>query len=180
MFNSTFFNSLLVASYITLTSGLAQAADNLFMEGSLVADPCVITPGKEKIEVKFGVIPDKNLYHYPRAKTTPFTLELSECDLSLGKTVRVSFKGSESLQLPGYLNITIAGKASGAVIGLETPEGVLLPINKELGKLYDLTAGTTALKMQAYVRGEPDTIKNENVVTGEFESTFATFDLEYE
>lgn len=181
MFNWTFFNSLLVVSCFALTPGLTHAADkNLFMDGMLVADPCVIAPGKENIEVNIGVVPDKNLYHYPRAKTTPFTIELSECDLSLGKTVQVSLKGSESLQLPGYLNINIAGKRSGAVIGLETPEGEFLPINKELGKLYELTEGTTVLRMQAYVRGEPETIKNENVVLGEFENTVATFYLKYE
>ncbi|WP_222438032.1 fimbrial protein [Serratia fonticola] len=181
MFNRTLFNSFLVASYLALTPGLAHAADkNLFMEGTLVADPCVIAPGKETIEVNIGVVPDKNLYNYPRAKTTPFTIELSECDLSLGKTVNVSLAGSESLELPGYLNISIAGKTSGAVIGLETPEGNFLPINKELGKLYDLTAGTTVIKMQAYVRGEPETVKNRNVGIGQFENTIATFYLKYE
>lgn len=181
MFNWTFFNSLLAISCFALAPSITQAADkNLFMDGVLVADPCVIVPGKENIEVNIGVVPDKNLYHYPRAKTTPFTIELSECDLSLGRTVNVSFEGSESLQLPGYLNINIAGKKSGAVIGLETPEGEFLPINKDAGKLYDLTAGTTILKMQAYVRGEPDTVKNRNVGLGEFEGTIATFYLKYE
>lgn len=181
MLNWTFFNTLVVVSCVTLAPGLTLAADkNLIMEGNLVAEPCTIAPGKETITVDFGVIPDKNVYNYSRAKIKPFAIELIECDLSLGKTVRVSFKGPESLQLPGHLDINIAGKKSGAVIGLETPEKEFLPINKDLGKLYDLTEGTTILNMQAYVRGEPETIKNWNVGLGSFENTITTFYLNYE
>lgn len=150
------------------------------MDGELVAEPCTIAPGKETITVDFGVIPEKNIYNFSRSKIKSFAIELVECDLSLGKTVWVSFDGSESLQLPGHLNITIAGKKSGAVIGLETPEGEFLPINKDLGKLYDLTEGTTILPMQAYVRGEPETVKNWNVGLGSFENATLRFYLHYE
>ncbi|MFV8979235.1 fimbrial protein [Serratia fonticola] len=180
MSNWTCFNYLLVVSFLALTPCLTRADDNLFFDGNLVAEPCTIAPGKETVTVNIGVIPDKNLYNYPRAKTTPFSIELSECDLSLGKTVNVSFKGAESQQLPGHLDIFIAGKRSGAVIGLETLEGEFIPINKEVGKLYDLTDGTTLLNMQAYVRGEPEAIKNISIGLGEFESAIATFFLNYE
>lgn len=181
MSSRTFFNYLLIVSCLALTPCLTRAADkNLFMEGTLIADPCIVAPGKEVIEVDLMGIPEKNVYDYPRTRTTPFTIELSECDLSLGNTVKISFAGSESLQLPGYLNIVIAGKKSGAVIGLETSEGEFLPINKELSKSYDLMAGTTLLYFRAFVRGEPETVKNQNVVLGDFDHTIATFNLSYE
>ncbi|WP_394854504.1 fimbrial protein [Serratia marcescens] len=145
--------------------------------GELVAEPCVIPPGEENIELDFGTVIDKYLYLNQRTAGKEFTIQLTECDLSLGETVSVSFSGTESVALPGLLAIS-SGGASGIAIGLENVSGELLPLNQPSGKLR-LQEGSNRITLKAYVRGEPEAIKNKSIARGEFVST-ATFLLDYE
>lgn len=145
--------------------------------GVLVAEPCVIPPGEENIELDFGTVIDKYLYLNQRTPGKEFTLRLAECDLSLGDTVSVSFSGTESVALPGLLAIN-SGEASGIAIGLENTAGELLPLNQSTSK-YRLQAGSNRIMLKAYVRGEPGAIKNKTLGRGAF-SAAATFLLSYE
>lgn len=81
---------------IGLTSAAFAIPDNLYFHGILVDEPCTIKPGDETVVLDFGNIPDKNLYAYKRTPSKLFQLRLSECDLSIGKSVKITFKGKAS------------------------------------------------------------------------------------
>ncbi|EMJ4651133.1 fimbrial protein [Serratia marcescens] len=157
---------------------LACTADNLRFSGALVAEPCVIPPGQETIALNFGSVVDKYLYTNQRTPGMPFEINLAECDLSLGKTVTVTLSGSESAALPGLLALAPGSQAAGIGIGLETPEGKKVPINRP-GDKFSLASGVNGIRLWAYVRGEPNAIAQKTIVRGTFGGT-ATFTLEYE
>lgn len=163
---------------LLLCSQLSLAAENMRLHGALVAEPCVIPPGDETVVLDFDTVIDKYLYLNTRTPGQPFTLHLAQCDLSLGKTVRVTFSGTESAALPGLLALSGGSQASGIAIGMETPQGGSLPINQQ-GKAQTLVSGTNILTAQAYVQGEPDALKHKTIERGPF-SAVATFSLEYE
>ncbi|MGP1113733.1 fimbrial protein [Serratia sp. CY54717] len=169
----------LLATVLVLNAGAAlAAANNLRLHGALVAEPCVIAPGDEEIALDFGTIIDKYLYLNTRTLGQTFEIHLTECDVSLGKTVAITLLGTESLALPGLLAINADSQVKGIAIGLETPEGKALPMNKTSDK-YSLRAGGNSVALQAYVRGEPQAIERKTIGRGAF-GAVATFRLEYE
>lgn len=169
-------NAVLIAGVLAF-SGQVQA-DNVRLHGALVAEPCVIAPGDENVRLDFGTVIDKYLYANERTHGQAFDIRLGECDLSLGKTVKVTFSGTENLRLKGLLAIDGGSKASGIAIGMETQGGQPLPLNKA-GEGYRLVAGNNTLTVLAYVQGEPEAIAQRRIVRGPF-SAIATFRLEYE
>lgn len=156
----------------------AMAADNVHLYGALVAEPCVIPPGDEEVQLDFGTIVDKYLYQNVRTQGQTFEIRLAECDITLGKTVKVVFTGMENTALPGLLAIDVGSGAKGIAIGLETLEAKPLPLNKPSDD-YVLQAGNSLIALKAYVRGEPQAIANRTIGYGPF-SAVATFSLEYE
>ncbi|WP_261397443.1 fimbrial protein [Serratia fonticola] len=162
-----------------LTAGSVQAAENnVHLYGALVAEPCVIPPGEENIVLDFGTVIDKYLYLNNRTLGQQFSIHLTECDLSLGKTVSVTFLGTENVALPGLLAIDGGSQAKGIAIGLETKQAKPVPINQASDK-YLLQDGDNRISLKAYVQGEPDAIRNQSIERGPFSAT-ATFSLEYE
>ncbi|MBL5905352.1 fimbrial protein [Serratia fonticola] len=166
------------AAALLLCSQPSIAAKNMRFHGALVAEPCVISPGDETVVLDFDTVLDKYLYMNTRTHGQPFKLHLSQCDLSLGKTVKVTFSGDGSAVLPGLLALNGASQASGIAIGMETPQGELLPINQP-GKAQALANGSNTLTVQAYVQGEPEALAKKAITRGPF-SAVATFSLEYE
>ncbi|MBP6081766.1 MULTISPECIES: fimbrial protein [unclassified Providencia] len=159
--------------------GLAQAIpDNLYFHGILVSEPCVIKPGDESIRLDFGNVPDKNIYAYGRTVSEAFSINLAECDTSIGKSVNVTFSGTPSLVLPGYLALQDNSRADGFAIGIEDETGTFLPINTK-GEKLPLSDGSTQLKFKAYLKGEPDAIAQQKIKRGPF-NAIATFKLDYE
>ncbi len=156
----------------------AGAADNLRFSGALVAEPCVIPPGQETIALDFGGVVDKYLYQYQRTPGLAFEIALADCDLALGKTVSVTLLGSESQALPGLLALAPGSGAAGIAIGLETPAGAALPINRA-GDKITLRPGANAVRLRAYVRAEPGALANKTLEYGAF-GAVATFNLSYE
>jgi type 1 fimbria pilin len=146
--------------------------------GNLVAEPCVIPPGDEEISLDFDTIIDKFLYQHTRTLGQTFEIRLTECDLTLGSLVSVTFQGTESLALPGLLALDGGSQATGVAIGLETPQARPLPLNKASDK-YRLDKGTNLIALRAYVQGEPTAITNQSIGLGAFTAT-ATFNLDYE
>lgn len=182
-----FSRSLLYASLLisTLAAGSNvyaaeenSSSDNLRFSGQLVAQPCIIDEGNESRELNFDTVIEKFLYIHGRSNSRSFSLLLSECDLSVGKTVRISFDGVRSLALPNLLAVTEGGETSGIAIGLETSDGSPLPLGKETSD-YQLKAGSNEIFFKAYVQAEPEAINNKNIVLGPFKAV-ATFYLEYE
>lgn len=157
--------------------GSSQALDNnLQISGTLVTEPCMLDVNNNTQTVDLGTIIEKGLYKDVRAPGVPFTISLTECDISLGNTVNLTFSGAESTALPGYLTATGTG-GSGVAIGIETPEGQNLPVNEEMTG-FALNDGTTDIVLQAYVQAEPDAIENQSLVPGAFSAT-ATINAEY-
>ncbi len=158
--------------------GNGVAAENMRFHGALVAEPCVIPPGKEVIQLDFGSVVDKYLYLNQRTHGIPLVIQLAECDLSVGKTVSLTFSGNENPRLPGLLLPEAGSQAAGIAIGLETPEGQMLPLNQSSAK-YPLRTGNSEVQLRAYVQGEPQAIAQKNITHGAFNAT-ATFILGYE
>lgn len=161
-----------------LLSMSAYGADNMKLHGALVAEPCVIAPGDEAVELDFGTVVDKYLYLNGRTLGNPFTLHLSQCDLSLGRMVKITFSGTENSRLPGLLALAGGSTASGIAIGLETEGGKALPLSHASDK-YPLVADNNLITLKAYVQGEPQAISGKTIGRGAFTSV-ATFNLEYE
>ncbi|UIM55645.1 fimbrial protein [Serratia marcescens] len=159
-------------------SALAAGDNNLYLHGALVAEPCVIPPGDEEITLDFGTIIDKYLYLNTRTLGQAFEIHLEECDLTLGKTVSVTFTGTENHALPGLLAIDGGSEAKGIAIGFETPSAKPLPLNTQSGKSL-LQDGGNTIALRAYVQGEPLAIADQTIGRGAF-SAVATFNLEYE
>ncbi|WP_053270023.1 fimbrial protein [Pseudomonas chlororaphis] len=155
-----------------------SGADNMYFHGALVAEPCLIPPGEEVLELDFGTVIDKYLYLNQRTHGQRFQLHLAECDPSISKTVSVTFTGSESVELSGLLALDPTSQASGIAIGIETLEGRTLPIG-DSSRAYLLSSGDNLIEFKAYVRGEPTAIANRNIKRGPFRAV-ATFGLEYD
>lgn len=158
-------------------SNSALAADNMYFHGALVAEPCTLRPGDEDIRLDFGSVVDKYLYAHGRTPGKAFSLTLQDCDLSLGKTVKVTFTGAESSALPGLL-APDGGSPAGIALGIETMAGAPVALNKP-SQSYALANGNNSLQLQVYIRGEAAAIAQKSIGLGAF-SSVATFTLEYE
>lgn len=168
---------LLLGVYAPATA-VTPSSVNIAYSGNLVTDPCTILPGNEEIQLDFGRVIDKQLYLNNRTQGQLFEIRLTECDLALGKTVKVTFTGTENSALPGLLAIDAASEATGIAIGLETLEAKPLWFNKKSDG-YPLQAGNSRIALKAYVRGEPQALTDKTLGRGPF-SAVATFNLEYE
>ncbi|MBB3320760.1 fimbrial protein [Atlantibacter sp. RC6] len=154
----------------------AQALDhNLQFSGTLVSEPCTLDPQTTDLDVNFQSIVRGSFFLYTRTSSVPFTINLTGCDVTLGDKVTITFAGTESSALPGYLAVT--GAATGVAIGMETPEGTPLPFNKPTPE-YTLSPGTNSLTLHAFLQGEPDAIAQQTITSGDFTAT-ATFELNY-
>lgn len=161
---------------LTVAGPLQALENNLQISGTLVTEPCTLDVNNNTQTVDFGTVIEKGLYKEVRTPGVPFTISLTECDVSLGKTVNLTLTGAESTPLSGYLIATGSG-SSGVAIGIENTEGKNLPVNEALSG-FALNDGTTDIVLQAFVQAEPDAIKNQSLVPGAFSAT-ATIDAEY-
>lgn len=157
---------------------LAAGDNNVYLYGTLAAEPCVIQPGDEEIPLDFGTIIDKYLYLNTRTLGQAFEIRLKECDLTQGKTVSVNFTGTESSALPGLLALDGSSTATGIAIGFETQSAQPLPLNQASNKSL-LQEGNNTIALKAYVQGEPGALRDQSIKRGPF-SAVATFHLEYE
>lgn len=166
--------ALLTGTLILPTS----AADNMKLYGALVEEPCTIKPGDENIHLDFGTLVDKYLYTHQRTQSKAFQLQLLDCDTHLGKTVRISLSGTESLMLPGLLALDGGSQEQGVAIGFETSNGQSLKLN-EWSPNNLLSNGKNIILLRAYVQGEPQAIAQRNIKQGIF-TAIATFVLRYD
>ncbi|XTZ40645.1 fimbrial protein [Salmonella enterica] len=161
---------------MSATAAAKAVANNLKFDGTLVDDPCQLDPNTTDITLDFGTVIDKYLYLNTRTHSQPFTLRLQGCDTTLGNQVEITFKGTESNELPGLLTLS-QSSASGIAIGMEMADGTSIPFNKTL-PAFALTNGVSTITLQSYVQGEPSAITNHNIGRGTFKAV-ATFELNY-
>lgn len=164
-----------------LLAGLAApcVAGTVNFDGTLIEDACEIYPGDEAVELDFGTVIDKYLYLNSRTHSQPFAIRLINCDLALGREVKVTFSGMASGALPGYLALDSSSTAKGVAIGLENGAGELLAINSGKYTQQLQVGNNNALNLKAFVQGEPLALQNKSIQRGAFTAT-ATFTLEYE
>lgn len=157
---------------------LSAQSETVQFDGTLVEDACEVYPGDENIELDFGTVIDKYLYMNTRTHGQPFSIRLINCDLALGREVKVTFTGTESLALPGLLALNTGSQASGVAIGLETMHDNPVKINNTK-IIAPLSLGNKNLNFKAYVQGEPNALLTKTIGRGAFEAT-TTFMLEYQ
>ncbi|PBI80449.1 hypothetical protein A9993_12230 [Rahnella victoriana] len=162
-----------VASWMMGFSSWAFAADNIKFKGTLVQQACSVATADADISVDFESINDKDLYANTRTSSRPFSLKLSDCKLTVAKTVSVTFSGAPNTKITGAL--LIPGD-KGIAVGLEDKNGAAIKVDDE--KIYPLTAGSNVLDFKAYIIGEPDALQNKTIVLGDF-SSIANFTLDY-
>lgn len=154
------------------------AADNLYISGTLVNEPCTLAEEDRLIEQDFGNIVDKELYINGRTLGLPITLHLQNCDMDVGKQiVNITFIGNESIESKGFL-MTSSANVKGLLVGLETKNGTNLPLHK-MHHMSVLTAGDNLLRFNAYLQGEPKVLANHTLGRGAFAAAL-TFALSYE
>lgn len=168
------FTGLVVIALLSVSTALL-AADNLSITGSLVNEPCELDPNTSTLKVNFGSVIEKTLYSENRTKGVPLRVTLMNCDLNLGAQASLTFTGKESA-LPGFLATSGIG-SSGVVIGLEKLDGTPVPFNKA-SQAYTLTSNTNTLSLRAFVKAEPDAIKDKSLMPGAFNAA-ATFEVGY-
>lgn len=161
----------------------APPVDAVF-HGELVEDPCIIDPTGSDLEVDLRSRESAFFYGHavdPVTTPIPFKLTLADCDLSLGKTVKITLTGDPDLDEPGLLKIK--GTAKGIAIGLDsTQEGTItaMPVNQQATS-YQLKGNgvKNVLTFQAYLKGKKDAIENKTIEEGDY-SAMVQFGLEYE
>jgi len=162
-----------------LFGGPAQAADNLEFTGALVEAACNLRAGDDDIELNFNTVIDRYLYRYGETPVRAFSLHLDDCDNSVLTGVKLTFKGTESTELPGFLAFDGGSTASGVVVGLQTAGGQLLPINDTSGMSLTLPSGNLIIPLQAYLKAEPTAQNTQAIELGNFKAT-AEFLLTYQ
>lgn len=146
------------------------------IKGRLVFEACTLSVKSEEISLEFGSIVKNYFYTADRTPSEPFSVELENCDTTISKEASITFRGTESIALPGLL-VPDNGTLPGLAIGIETPEGEPLPLSKT-SPAYALSDGATTLNFQGYVQAEPDAIKDKTLVAGDLSAT-ATFEISY-
>lgn len=154
------------------------ADNNLQISGELVAEPCTLDTASSDITLDFGNLVSKYFYQTSRTPGEPFAIVLTECDISLGSSATVTFKGSESAELPGLL-VPNDGDTHGIAFGIETDEESPRPLAlNKASPIFTLTNGTSTLALRGYVQAEPAAIAAKSILAGAFIAT-ATFEIDY-
>lgn len=155
------------------------AADNVRFYGVLSAQPCDIAADDENISVDMRTILNHTLYQHKRTAGTLFDINLIDCKPELAKTVRVTFKGPESDELKGLMQIpSVTATGTGVAIGLELLDGRMLPFNQAT-RIHSLSSGLNQITLRAYVQAEPSAIAHRRIALGPFQ-VISTFTLSYE
>lgn len=171
---------------LLLMAGMAQhsaqaASADVVLKGSLVAEPCTVTAGSDgdNVVVDFGTIAEKTFYSLKSRRTwlQPFHILLKECDLSLGKTVKITFTGTEDPEQSGLLAVKGNNGVAHVAVGLQTPDGQAFDFNQQ-SDVYMLQSGITQLDFKAYLQASDEGVRTESVGRGVFEAV-STFELEY-
>lgn len=165
-------NRSLFPVFLLIYSASAFSDTDVVFDGVLIAEPCSISPSSEEQVVDFKNIPSKTFISNNRTVPEKFGLQLKECDLSLGQTVTVSFKGRESDNAAG--NFATDGDAKGISIALEDSKGNPVHPNQP-AEAISLNEGDTLLEYNAYIQADDYS----RVDFGDFTSS-VTFSFEYE
>ena len=154
-------------SGLMLTLPALSAENNLKITGNLVTEPCTLDLNSSDISLDFGNLVSKYFYTADRTPAMPFSVVLTGCDTSLGDSATVTFQGTESQELNGFL-VPDDGDTHGIAFGIETDDSAA----------FTLTDGENRLNLRGFVQAEPKAIAARSIKPGAFTGT-ATFEIEY-
>jgi type 1 fimbria pilin len=169
---------MLLAFAFLLHVGGAKAQSDVNFSGTLVQEPCTLSPDSSDITVDFRSVVIPYLYTNEHSPPELFRIRLTDCDTSLGARASVQFTGTEDADQPGLLAMGAGSLAQGVAIGIHTLKGEAVPINKP-SRQFTLSDGNTTIYLAAYVQASPLAKQNKNIVAGAFNAT-ATFEMIYD
>lgn len=157
----------------------AQAIDLQF-KGNLIYDACTVNITDEALQVIMHTRSPADFYDDPRGPAKAFQIHLEDCDTSIADSVKVSFIGSESAELDGYLAINGESGSKGIAIGIENVMGTLIKLN-DTAVVHQvvLNQGNTVIDLRAFLQAEPSALTNQSIALGSYSST-VTFMLDYQ
>lgn len=174
-------NMLFIITFVfsILYTEAALANENSIVanfSGTLLEDqPCTVRPGDDEIDLDFSSINRPYLISEKRTRGFPFTIHLDDCDTMEHGTVKIYFTGAESVNTPGLLAPDRSSITDGIAIGLETMDGILLPVNDPAKSFSLQLEHSTTFNLQAFVQ-----VAEENkVIEGNFHVS-ANYVLEYD
>lgn len=154
-----------------------QGNGTITFKGSIIDAPCSITQESQFQTVEMGQISNAALKDGGQSSPKSFQIQLTGCDVSLLKTAKATFSGTQTGST-GLL--AISGTASGASLAIADHNGTLIPLGTE-SVAQELSDGDTSLMFSAYLQGDvaAEGGAATTIVPGEFE-TFANFTLAYQ
>ena len=159
----------------------SEKNEQISFYGALVNEPCSLSPGVtgSDMTVDFGTIPEKNFYlsQSGYAWSAKFSIQLENCDLSIGNQVKLTFNGDEDKEQSGMLALESKSQISHVAIDITTSDGKRIPINTS-SDVFSLNSGGVTLSFIAHLKASAAGIIQKNIGNGSFESS-ATFTLEY-
>ena len=169
---------LLLLGFLIFIPHAFAGDNNVKISGALVSEPCTLSEASSDIQLDFGNLVSTFFYNSNRTPGEPFSITLVNCDTTLGSSATVTFKGSESVALPGLLTPD-AGDTQGIAIGIETnsADPQQLALNKP-SPVFSLTSGNNVITLKGYVQAEPAAIVAHSITAGAFTAT-ATFEIAY-
>ncbi len=171
--------SVLLSTVFPSASGYAS---ELGFKGNLLDRPCQIDPSSVAQDVSFRETAAP-LYHVWPGKSyeEKFQIKLVNCHAStIGKVVRLTFKGAEEPNLPGYLQVSGVNNGKLGIGIIDTDGGSLLKLNQvhNGGQGNKVEQDSVTLDFKAFVQATSEAITNKAVQPGDYRST-ATFELLY-
>lgn len=157
--------------FFLLLSSTLHADTDIHFSGILVAEPCQLATDSEDQTVDFGSIAARQFINSDTTVPKPFSLRLTDCDLSIGQSVIFTFTGEEDTGQPGLF--AVAGEAKGIAILLMDDDGNNIQPGKAMSA-RSLVDADNVFAFQAAVSGPEFSA----VSAGDFTST-VMFSLEY-
>jgi len=174
----SFMPKLIIALLFFVFSMPLKANSDVSFSGTLVEEPCLLDPNDSAFELDMGTVIAKMLYSHTRMPGKPFSLHLLECDLSLGNTISITFLGTEDLEQPGLIALGAGSTAKGVALGIETPQNILIPVNKP-SVAQPLQEGANTLSLQYFISASKSSLENKLIKPGTVNYVMP-FALEYE
>ncbi|HDW7645034.1 TPA: type 1 fimbrial protein, partial [Escherichia coli] len=99
---------------------------------------------------------------------------------TMGKVVKLTFKGTEEQNLPGYLQVSGVNSGKLGIGIIDTDGSSLLKLNQVQngGQGNKVEQDSVTLDFKAFLQATPKSIKEKSIQPGKF-SSIATFELVY-
>ncbi|CAD5757195.1 fimbrial protein [Escherichia coli] len=172
------FSVLLSAMFLPVSGYTSE----LGFKGNLLDRPCQIDPSSAVQDVTFMDTATR-LYHVWPGKSyeEKFQIKLINCHATtMGKVVRLTFKGAEEKGLPGYLQVSGVNSGKLGIGIIDTDGSSLLKLNQvhNSGQGSKVEKDSVTLNFKAFVQATSEAIANKTVQPGDY-SSMATFELLY-